>query len=277
MLGFQGVAGPCAWLCCFGLVGGEGGMKVEKTNPLRGVSGVASAGGKRATDRTADIALEGVQDVASVMGIPEAELTPKVRAALLDLMAEVDWLRHELAAFKERVGRLEHEADHDPLLSIANRRAFVRHLARMMSYAERYGSTGCILYFDLDGLKQINDSEGHAAGDVALRHVTQLILGNVRDSDILGRLGGDEFGVLLAQTGLKAGREKAAALAELIEASPFDWKGKPMSLSVSYGVHLFEGTEDIDRAIEAADREMYVQKHDRKAEGKTKTLKESDR
>ncbi len=239
-------------------------MKVEKTNPLRDTVRVSSVG-KRATDRSAAASLEDVEDVTSVMGIPEEELTLKVRSALLGLMAEVDRLRQELAVFKERVSLLEHEADHDPLLSISNHRAFVRHLARMMSYAERYGSTGCILYFVLDGLKLINDSEGHAAGDAALRHVAQLFLGNVRESDILGRLGGDEFGVLLAQTGLKAGKEKAGILARLIEQSPFDWKGKTMELSVSYGVHLFEGTEDIDGAIEAADQEMYAQKRQRKA------------
>lgn len=239
-------------------------MKVEKTNPLRDTARVASVG-KRATDRSAAASLGSVEDVTSVMGIPEGELTPKVRSALHELMTEVDRLRQELTVFKERVSLLEHEADHDPLLSIANRRAFVRHLARMMAFAERYGSTGCILYFDLDGLKVVNDSEGHSAGDAALRHVAQIFLGNIRESDILGRLGGDEFGVLLAQTGLKAGREKAAILAKLIEQSPFDWKGKPMPLSVSYGVHLFEGTEDIDSAIEAADQEMYAQKRQRKA------------
>ncbi|MCE2510247.1 MAG: GGDEF domain-containing protein [Alphaproteobacteria bacterium] len=239
-------------------------MKVEKTGPLRGPQGVTPAG-RRTTDQSAAVSLESVEDVTSVMGIPEGELTPKVRQALLELMAEVDRLRRELSVFKERVSLLEHEADRDPLLAIANRRAFVRHLARMMAYAERYGSTGCILYFDLDGLKQINDSEGHAAGDGALRHVAELFLGNIRESDILGRLGGDEFGILLAQTGLKAGKEKAELLAKLIQGHPFDWKGKAMPLSVSYGVHLFEGREDIDNAIAAADQEMYAQKRERKA------------
>ena len=237
-------------------------MKVEKTNPLRGPQGVAPV--RRATDRSAAVSLENVEDVTSVMGISEGELTPRVRQALLELMAEVDRLRQELSVFKERVSLLEHEADHDPLLSIANRRAFVRHMARMMAYAERYGSTGCILYFDLDGLKQINDSEGHAAGDAVLHHIAELFLGNIRESDILGRLGGDEFGVLLAQTGLKAGKEKAAGLAKLIESHPFDWNGKQLPLSVSYGVHLFEGREDIDAAIAAADQEMYAQKRQRK-------------
>jgi len=241
-------------------------MKVEKSNPLRDVSRVAPAG-KRATDQAAAVP-QGVEDVTSVMGVPEAELTPKVRTALLDLMAEVDRLRQELSVFKERVALLEHEADHDPLLSIGNRRSFVRHLVRMMSYAERYGTSGCILYFDLDGLKRLNDVEGHAAGDAALRHVAQLFLSNIRESDILGRLGGDEFGILLAQTGLKAGKEKAASLAKQIESSPLQWKGKPMSLSVSYGVHLFEGSEDIDTAIEAADKKMYEQKRERKAAAK---------
>ncbi|MBN4016447.1 GGDEF domain-containing protein [Rhodospirillaceae bacterium AH-315-P19] len=240
-------------------------MKVEKTNPLRRASGVASIAQGVPGQAAPAASPAAIEDVTSVMGIPETELTPKVRSALLDLMAEVDRLRQELLVFKERVSLLEHEADHDPLLAIANRRAFVRHLSRMMSYAERYGTCGCILYFDLDGLKTLNDTEGHAAGDAALGHVAQLFLENIRESDILGRLGGDEFGVLLAQTGLKAGREKAAILAQKIESSPFQWKEKTLSLSVSYGVYLFESAEDIDSAIEAADKEMYTQKRARKA------------
>lgn len=238
-------------------------MKVEKTNPLRGTSGVTAIG-KRMAGTTA--APQAAEDAASIMGIAETELTPKVRSALFELMAEVDRLRQELSVFKERVALLEHEADHDPLLSVANRRAFVRHLARMMSYAERYGAHGCILYFDLDGLKRLNDTEGHAAGDAALQHVARLFLGSIRESDILGRLGGDEFGILLAQTALAEGNEKAASLAKQIESSPFEWKGKALPLSVSYGVHLFEGSEDIDTAIAAADKAMYTQKHARKAE-----------
>ena len=186
-----------------------------------------------------------VRDLTSVMGIPDTEFTPKVKQAILALMAEVDALRRDLQVAQTRLKSLEQTADQDTLAPIANRRAFVRELSRMMSYAERYGAPASVLYFDVDGLKDINDTHGHAAGDAALLHVARILADNVRDTDTVGRLGGDEFGMILAQA---------------IEARPLDWKGQSLRLSASWGSYSFRSVGDPAHVLDAADREMYLRK-----------------
>ncbi len=199
-------------------------------------------------------------DVTTIMGIPEAELTPKVKAAFEKLLSEVANMRQELERAQKRIGYLEELADQDSLAPVLNRRAFVRELGRMMSFAERYGAPSSVLFFDVNGMKQVNDTHGHGAGDAALKHIASSLLANVRSSDIVGRLGGDEFGVVLAQATTDIAMEKAAHLAQDVQAAPVLWDGVPLDVSVSYGVHTFTGQEEIDDALNAADKAMYEQK-----------------
>jgi diguanylate cyclase (GGDEF)-like protein len=117
-----------------------------------------------------------------------------------------------------------------------------------------------VIYFDVNGMKHINDTYGHPAGDAALRHVAGVLHDNIRSSDIVGRLGGDEFGVVLAYIDEKHAHNKAAALAEAIAATPLRWGDLAIPVTAAYGVYAFSGTEDSLQAIEAADRAMYQQK-----------------
>ncbi len=199
-------------------------------------------------------------DQVSVMGIPEAELTPKVREAIMTLMREVETLRSELQNARTRLVDLEMLADQDMLAPIANRRSFVRELSRHVSYSQRYGTPSSLIYFDVNHFKQINDTHGHAAGDAALRRIAEVLQEQVRESDVVGRLGGDEFGVVLAQADGEAAQEKAAALAQAIADSPVDYEGRHIPLSVSYGVANFEPGQDANDAMRVADEAMYAQK-----------------
>jgi len=117
-----------------------------------------------------------------------------------------------------------------------------------------------VVYFDVNNMKQINDVHGHPAGDAALRRIALVLRDNIRSSDIVGRLGGDEFGVILAQTDAAQAEAKAAALAGAIAAAPLPWGGTAIALSAAYGVHAFAGGDSPQQAIEAADRAMYEQK-----------------
>ncbi len=200
------------------------------------------------------------------MGIPEPELTPKVREALMALMAEVESMRRELQEARERLINLERLADRDPLIPVANRRAFVRELTRTMSYSERYGHSSSVVYIDLNDFKEINDTHGHTAGDDALKHVASVLLDNVRDSDIVGRLGGDEFGVILDKSDSEAAREKADALRGAIMASPMPWQDGNIPINVAFGIYTFSGPEDAGHALAAADRDMYAHKRSTKNE-----------
>jgi diguanylate cyclase (GGDEF)-like protein len=202
-----------------------------------------------------------VSDVTSIAGLDETELTPNVRAAITGLMAEVDRLRQELNDAKARNAYLEKLADEDALMPVANRRAFVRELSRLMSFAERYGSPSSVIYFDINGMKRINDTHGHAAGDAALFHVAKLLVDNVRSSDVVGRLGGDEFGVLLVQTDQSTAEVKAAKLAETIGNTAVPWNSVELTVTAAWGVHTFAGQENAAQALDAADRAMYRRKN----------------
>jgi diguanylate cyclase (GGDEF)-like protein len=196
-----------------------------------------------------------------------AELTPRARQTMLALQGEAEELRRALGDARLRIGYLEKLVDEDPLIPIANRRAFVRKLARMIAFAQRYGVAASIIYFDIDNMKQLNDAHGHAAGDAALLQVARLLVENVRNTDFVGRLGGDELGVLLVQADQKRAERKAAELVTAVVAQPLLWEGRPIPLTVAYGVHAFSGGEDPNQVIAAADRAMYRRKNRKKAAG----------
>lgn len=223
---------------------------------LRALAGRA----RRAPAAAAEVAAPGAEDAVELLGLPEDELTPSVRAALHQLIGELIDLRTELVTTQTRLSELERLADEDALAPISNRRAFLRQLDRTISYVERYGTASSLLYFDLNGLKSINDEQGHAAGDAALVHVAHVLLANTRNSDVVGRLGGDEFGVILARADEMTAAAKAGGLAELVAATRFTFDGTTILIRVAYGAYGLRPGEDPQHALAMADRAMYEQK-----------------
>jgi len=237
-------------------------MKIGDTKSTAGAARVASAAYARASEPAGGP--RPISDTSEVLGIPSHELTPKVRDAIMRLMQEVETLRHELQESHQRIAYLEQLADQDSLAPVANRRAFVRELSRVMAFSERYDAPSSIIYFDVNGLKPINDTYGHPAGDAALMLVADQLVENVRESDIVGRLGGDEFGVILSQADETTAGEKARSLATQIERRPLDWNGTEISIAVSFGTYTFRGGDTAGEALAAADRAMYLDKQARK-------------
>lgn len=245
-------------------------MKVGGYSNLRSARSVAAAR-KTAPATPADGAgsaepARRIDDAAVIAGIPEQEMTPKVREAIAGLMAEVESLRQELQDARRRAGEMEKLADQDPLTPVSNRRAFVRDLTRMISYAERYGVTTSLIFFDINGMKQINDVHGHQAGDAALTNVAEALNAHTRDSDVVGRLGGDEFAVVLAQLDETAAMAKAEELAEAIRARPIDVDGVKVPIEIAYGVFPFRAGEDASSTLAEADRRMYERKRQMKSD-----------
>lgn len=243
--------------------------KISGNRPVAGGYGVSPA--QRAASVQGAVAPQPVHraiDSSAIQGIPEAELTPNVKSALMGLMEEVDTLRRELDIARARIEDLVAQADQDVLLpEILNRRAFVREMSRLLSFAERYDIEASVVYFDMNDFKQINDEHGHTAGDDALRKVGEVLLKNVRTSDIVGRLGGDEFAVVLAKAGETEALQKASGLAQAINSTVFKTRdGAQVKLSTSFGAYTFQKGEDIATAIEHADRAMFDAKRNKPKE-----------
>jgi diguanylate cyclase (GGDEF)-like protein len=183
-----------------------------------------------------------------------------VRDAIMGLMGEVDTLRRELSDTRKRLDEVEKTADQDSLLPLLNRRAFVRELTRYIAYTGRYNMPASLIYFDLNHMKQVNDTFGHAAGDAVLKHFSDVLQGHVRDSDSVGRLGGDEFGVLLSHASQDQALKKADVLAQALHARPAQWNGQTIAVSFAYGAFELKAGDNADIAMARADEAMYVQK-----------------
>jgi diguanylate cyclase (GGDEF)-like protein len=199
-------------------------------------------------------------DSAEFLGVPEVEMTPAVKAAIQTLITELDDLRGEVGRLKARLSEAEGLADRDALTPLLNRRAFVRELGRVRTFAQRYGAPASLVYFDLDGFKAINDRYGHAAGDAALKAVADRLIANVRDSDLIGRMGGDEFAIVLVQADQATAEAKAASLAAAIEREPLRFGEWTAPVHLSYGVIELAPDTDPEALIAAADTAMFAAK-----------------
>ncbi len=181
-------------------------------------------------------------------------------------LAVLERLTAELAELKAKLEAAEALADRDTLSPVFNRRAFLRELHRTMSEVERYKTPASVLYIDLDGFKALNDQYGHSAGDAILRNVGLILLDSVRESDVVGRLGGDEFGVILNRAMAEEGAAKAQSLSDKINSSAILYAGVPHRIRASVGVHPIAMAEDPETALARADEAMYAEKHARRAQ-----------
>ena len=234
-------------------------MKVSgaQTDPMFGVRRRAAL---QAASAPTQASAARQADSAAFLGLGETDLTPAVQAALTTLLSEIDELRLEVGRLKARLNEAEGLADQDPLTPLLNRRAFQRELRRVLTFAQRYGGPASLIYFDLDGFKAVNDRFGHAAGDVALKAVAERLSASVRESDIVGRIGGDEFGVILVQADVSAALAKAAALAAVIEAEPIQCGEWLAPLKVTFGVRQIDPNLNAEQILADADASMYARK-----------------
>jgi diguanylate cyclase (GGDEF)-like protein len=192
-------------------------------------------------------------------------MTPAVKAAILSLMTEIEDLRGEVRRLKGRLAETEELADRDALTPLLNRRAFIRELGRIRTFAQRYGSPASLVYIDLDDLKGVNDRLGHAAGDAALKAVAERLVSQLRESDIVGRMGGDEFAVILVQADHATAEAKAAALARAIEAEPLQFGEWSAPLHISWGVREITQDAEPEALVADADAAMFARKRERKS------------
>jgi diguanylate cyclase (GGDEF)-like protein len=197
------------------------------------------------------------------MGLPQPRVDDEF-PSITALLGENERLKRELAVARARIGELEARADIDPLLDIFNRRGFERELKRALSHVKRYGTQAALLFIDLDGFKGINDRYGHAVGDALLKAVARELIGHVRASDVVGRIGGDEFGVLIWRVEERQAIAKARQLEAMIAGVRVTHGRAQVEVAASIGVApLMEDSSPAD-VIAAADQSMYARKDERR-------------
>ncbi len=215
-----------------------------------------------------------VRDVSDLQARVEAQLD-----GLLDCVArlssarserqqqrsdETSLLREQLRATEDEAARLRetlaeqrNRAQTDPLTGLANRHAYHDRISQEFARWKRYRGKLALVVADIDLFKQVNDTHGHLVGDAVLKHVAGLLKAGLRDADFLGRFGGEEFVMLMPETGLVDATKAINKLRLRIAQTPWTHADQSLTVTVSFGVAEFEG-EDVPRDVfHRADRALY--------------------
>ncbi len=187
------------------------------------------------------------------------------RSLAMRLAEEVDRLEAELAAARSRMAALETRAEIDPLTDLVNRRGLDRELKRALAYVKRYGTSAVLVYLDLDGFKSVNDRYGHAAGDTVLKAVAMVLTRHVRASDLVARIGGDEFVVLLWNVAESDAQTKARSLEAAVGRMTAPYRDVTLSVGASAGGATLLPLDTPASVLERADRVMYARKTSRRS------------
>ncbi len=170
---------------------------------------------------------------------------------------------HDVGELRGLTRKMSYQATHDPLTGLINRQEFERRLEEAHVAAHADESAHILFYMDLDRFKAVNDSCGHQAGDNMLREVAGLIKEKVRDSDFVGRLGGDEFGALLIGCPIDKARQIANDICAAVGDYRFVWKDKIFNIGISVGlVEVSHASSSLQDLLSAADSACYVAKQE---------------
>lgn len=176
---------------------------------------------------------------------------------VLEYAAEAEQLLAEQA---QRISQLETLSETDELTGLLNRRGFNAVLTRTLANARRYDESGLLAFIDLNGFKAINDRFGHDAGDAVLQGVARLLSENLRDTDYVARIGGDEFVVLFVRGDADGAAARAKNLRNLIASARFDHQGRQLGVGAAVGLAEYGPDCDVDSLFKSADAAMYDDK-----------------
>jgi diguanylate cyclase (GGDEF)-like protein len=231
--------------------------------------GAGKAGHSTRRTRTTGVRVSAAKSTGAKAGPTARGKSPRTAGKGASAASTIASLTRRLAQARRYIARLEAHADTDFLLDIPNRRGFERELNRSIAYVERYRASAALLVVDVDRLKPTNDGFGHAAGDHLLKTIVDVLSSNVRQSDMLGRLGGDEFGILLWNVGERDARAKAAALERAVDETTCEYRGRRLSPGVSIGVTVLSADDEAAKVLERADQAMYARKQARRGKRKS--------
>lgn len=187
--------------------------------------------------------------------LADASLTEHQRRAWEVLRSELASARAKNQELHEKIQQFEQQQA-ELLPSVLNRPDFNREVARMLAFDERYGGMSSVLYFDFENLEEITSKLGASAASTALREIGVLLSHNVRNSDIVGRLAPDEFGVLLMHCDNSSAWKKAGILATLQQKALAEINGQETHIKVSYGAYTFREKEGLATGLKEAAHKM---------------------
>jgi len=176
---------------------------------------------------------------------------------------ELEYVNHEFEVLNNKLKELSVV---DELSGLYNRRHFYDTLTKTMKIFSRvrgrgYSSTFSLVIMDIDNFKKVNDTYGHLIGDLAIKHVADLIKKNTRLSDYVFRYGGDEFAVILPDTDVKGSKELAERLRKTVEISPLQFNGTVLTMTLSLGASTFQDQVDSMEIVQEADMKLYESKN----------------
>ncbi|HEX8783857.1 MAG TPA: EAL domain-containing protein, partial [Steroidobacteraceae bacterium] len=183
-----------------------------------------------------------------------------IRDGARELVGAVVML-HDVTEMRGLTRQMSYQAAHDALTGLVNRREFERRLEEAIESGHRGDGQHVLAYLDLDHFKLVNDTSGHLAGDSMLREVAKLLRDAVRDSDTVGRIGGDEFGILLVGCPLDKARQIADDVTRAVGDHRFVWRDKIYNIGASIGlVEISRESGTLEELLAAADTACYVAK-----------------
>lgn len=183
-------------------------------------------------------------------------------AAVAALIAGAAALRSSRRARRQQLqlAAVTAEALIDPLTGVLNRRGFIDAAERELARAQRYGRPFALAYADVRGLKAVNDTQGHLAGDGLIRQATRLLEDSARADDVVGRLGGDEFGVLLVEQNQEGADAVASRIREALPPRRAEL-GLDILWDLTIGTAVFpEDGSDVEELLRVADKRLYEQR-----------------
>ena len=172
-----------------------------------------------------------------------------------------DQLKQVAAELAQSNAALKQDANHDELTGLPNRKLFQERLKQSIEWAEKHEKFVGVMFLDLDGFKEVNDTLGHASGDILLQHVANRLSGSLRGSDTVARLGGDEFTVVLPGIPSITDAERVAQKIVKTLSDPFELEEGTVSVTTSLGICLYPTHGDqLDALIHLADEAMFEAK-----------------
>lgn len=231
--------------------------------PMNAPTNILSLAQSKSED-TDESLLTALSFVRDCLDAEQTDLSPNARRAcakaLDDALGVAMKLERTVLNQTLHIADMARVACTDHLTGAYNRRGFEQEFQRTLAAATRFEETGILVYIDLDGFKPINDTYGHAAGDQVLGDVTRMLQKNVRPQDLVARIGGDEFAVLLTRTDWENGLQRAEHLKHQLNTMYVRWNGKNIAVRASLGFQRFGPDADAEKLLSKADSAMYEAK-----------------